>query len=372
MRNVRRTLSAYILPTIFLAIIEVSLSWSSLSSQRTVRPQFRHQETLCHSIHQHTQSHTPSWSLSAITSNTAAGYNDSTATSLNSGHTWSDDEFQQWIYDQLVHEAGQVLYETYGDSMFVQLSRCITRWRQRYQLGEDALVWKRLFKRDRVVKEVIESIPVIDAIDAWMASRHRDEKVTIIDLCSGKGYLSMLLSEYLQPEKVTKLILIDKAWPMCFAEPKPHHMNWDHIYGSYTTHDDKEETYFTTWPIPLHTSKQDLKQKSTFRQLKKRIAKAGPTFILGVHLCGTLSIQAVSLFHTLDSVEGLILKPCCLPGMVYERSQDNFSIGKYAFPTKEVCSPGKWKKKEWEGPPLWHLEKKFDSWCYHLHQGMQV
>jgi hypothetical protein len=61
----------------------------------------------------------------------AAGYNDFTATSLNSGHTWSDDEFQQWIYDQLVHEAGQVLYETYGDSMFVQLLHCITRRRQR-------------------------------------------------------------------------------------------------------------------------------------------------------------------------------------------------------------------------------------------------
>ena len=185
----------------------------------------------------------------------------------------------------------------------------------------------------------------------------------------------MLLSEYLPSHKVKKFILIDKAWPMCFAEPRPHHINWDHIYGNYTTVTTDEITtkksYFSTWPIPLHTSKQDLKQKSTIRQLQKRLNNGGPTFILGVHLCGTLSIQAVKLFHTLDSVEGLILKPCCLPGMLHERRQENFMIGQYAFPTKDVCSPGKWKNKQWDGPPRWHLEKKFNTWCHHLHQGMQ-
>jgi hypothetical protein len=42
------------------------------------------------------------------------------------------------------------------------------------------------------------------------------------------------------------------------------------------------------------------------------------------------------------------------------------------FRRKKYVRLGKWKKKEWEGSPRWHLEKKFDSWCYHLHQGMQA
>lgn len=358
---------------LFLTIIELSFSWTSISSS------IRHDVTRS-LLHWKQNYDTRPWALAATIINIGDNASDDTkntganrTTAAAADTSWSNDEFQEWIHQQLVEEAGPILHETYGDSMFVQLAQCITRWRLRFQLGDDATLWKRLFKRDRVVKEVIESIPIIQAIEAWIEEESSQrEKVTIIDLCSGKGYLSMLLSEYLPPEKVEKLVLIDKAWPMCFAVPKAHHMNWDHIYGNYTTGDNAKASYFTTWPIPLHTSKQDLKQKSTFRQLKKRLAKReGPTFILGVHLCGTLSIQAVSLFHAIESVQGLILKPCCLPGMAYERSQENFILGSYAFPTKEVCAVGKWTKKEWEGPPRWHLEKKFDSWCFHLHKGMQ-
>jgi hypothetical protein len=84
-----------------------------------------------------------------------------------------------------------------------------------------------------------------------------------------------------------------------------------------------------------------------------------------------LSLQAVNLFHSIDNAQGLILKPCCLPGMFHAKTQTNFQVGKYAFPTKEVCAPGFWKNKEWEGPPRWHLQKKFLYWSYHLHQSMK-
>jgi hypothetical protein len=224
------------------------------------------------------------------------------------------------------------------------------------------------------MKEVVESIPIISSVETWVASQ-ADSMVTIIDLCSGKGYLSMILSEYLPPTKVTKIVLIDKAWPMCHSEPQSHHINWDHIYGNYTTTESEQtktsSSYFTTWPIPLHTSKQDLKSKSTFRQLTQRLSSEGnPTMILGVHLCGTLSIQAIRLFHSVENVEGLILKPCCLPGIAHT-SSEHFVVGTYSFPTKDVCSVGKWSKKEWDGPPRWHLQPKFNSWCRHLRHGMQ-
>lgn len=95
-----------------------------------------------------------------------------------------------------------------------------------------------------MVKKVVETSP------------DGSEKFTIIDLCSGKGYLSMFLSEILPTEKVERCVLVDKAWAIASKETtelKPHHMNWDHIYGINPMTD---ESYFTTWPIKLYTSKQ--------------------------------------------------------------------------------------------------------------------
>jgi hypothetical protein len=66
----------------------------------------------------------------------------------------------------------------------------------------------------------------------------------------------MLLSEILPKEKVERCILVDKAWAIASKETtelKPHHMNWEHIYGTNPLTDD---SYFTTWPIKLYTSKQ--------------------------------------------------------------------------------------------------------------------
>jgi hypothetical protein len=185
----------------------------------------------------------------------------------------------------------------------------------------------------------------------------------------------MFLSECLDKEKVAKCILIDKAWPMCNAELKPHHMNWDHIYGPVPdSMDVEDESYFTTWPIPLHTSKQDLKQSSNPRQMKKYIFDRidGPIIILAVHLCGTLSLKAVDMFNNHNNVKFFALKPCCLPGMVYAQRDDIFKIGQHEFDSKEVCSNGSFNKKDWNGPPRWHLEKKFHLWADHLFKGVDI
>ena len=148
------------------------------------------------------------------------------------GDRWSDEEFRVWVLDELIAEAPR-LYEKYKD-VVQKISFCIVKWRQRYQ--GNAPLWNRVFKKDRVIKEAIESVPIIHAVDHWMSSYSATllpvdgepkKKVTIIDLCSGKGYLSMLLSEYLkEPELVDKCILIDKAWPLCNSQPKPHHIRY--------------------------------------------------------------------------------------------------------------------------------------------------
>ena len=285
---------------------------------------------------------------------------------------------------------------------------CITKWRQRYR--GNAPLWNRVFKKDRVIKEVIESLLIIKAVEEWFANYHSGdddddkqqstEKVTILDLCSGKGYLSMLLSEYLtelnHQDKVEKFVLIDKQWPLCHSKPKAHHISWEHIYGDTDLSVPNAIDYYGTWPIPLVTSKQDLKQSSTLRKLQERYStptsnsskndvtkptmtttteattkggggggsSAPPILILAVHLCGTLSIQAVKLFHQLDNAKLLLLKPCCLPGIWHIKNTVQFRLGQYTFPAKDVCASGKWLSRiatsertgnkagsRWKGPP---------------------
>ena len=167
----------------------------------------------------------------------------------------TDEQFTSWLTQEVENCPGRQTYASvYEDSI-----KAIVQWRRRYR--GNPLLWKRIFKKDRVIKELVESAPIIEAVkQAVEASENNDdketaEKFTIIDLCSGKGYLSMFLSEILPQERVERFILVDKAWAIASkdAKLKPHHMNWDHIYGMNPT---TNESYFTSWEIPLYTSKQ--------------------------------------------------------------------------------------------------------------------
>ena len=193
---------------------------------------------------------------------------------------FSDDEFKTWITSELQDAPGRETY-TY---VFEGAIEAMVRWRQRYR-GNPTL-WKRIFKKDRVLKELIESVPIIHEVQTLVSDPEKSylsnetekkKKFTIMDLCSGKGYLSMFLSEMLPKENVEKFILVDKAWAMCNTPLQSHHMNWDHIYGiqphlrretENEVASEKDETYFTTWPIPLYTAKQDLKRSRNQKQMK--------------------------------------------------------------------------------------------------------
>lgn len=300
---------------------------------------------------------------------------------MEPGFGWTDEKFASWISEELTDAPGRNTYPT----IFDQSIDAIIKWRQRYR-GNPA-VWKRIFKKERVLKELIESAPVLHSVQKFVnnyESGHNDnddDTITILDLCSGKGYLSMFLSEMLPPEKVKKIILVDKAWAMCNSEVLPHHMNWDHIYGEIPQEIRENQIppiddtcYFTTWPIPLHTSKQNIKQKCNPRQMKKHFfdRTKGPILVLAVHLCGTLSLRAVDFFNNNENVKMFCLKPCCLPGMVHAKRDETFTIGRHSFPALDVCSNGSFTKKNWSGPPRWHLEKKFDLWSENLYKGIDI
>ena len=273
---------------------------------------------------------------------------------------WTDEVFEEFIRQELNKDP---LHEQYPE-IFDAAPGCITKWRSRYR--GDRSTWNRIFEKDRVVKETIEAVPIIDSVQRLVMSSSStdDKKYTIIDLASGKGYLSMLLSELLPPSQVKRFVLIDKAWPQHNEPPKPHHISCTHIQGDY----------FEKWPIPLYVSKQDLKHRNQRKNIQERYLteEDSPVILLGVHLCGTLSIKAVEFFNENPNICFFCLKPCCLPGMVHAKRHEVFELGRHKFDAKDVCMAGKWKKNRWHGPPRTELRKYFERWSEHLFQGIDT
>lgn len=190
--------------------------------------------------------------------------------------------------------------------------------------------------------------------------------MTILDLCSGVGFLGMLLVELLPPERVHACVLMDLAWPMKGGTPegqkgekKRTQLNWDHVYD-------------LPWPATLTTRRSDLKTASTHKQILGKILEPapGPAFILGIHLCGMLSIRAVETFNTGPKCVGLALKPCCLPSPQYAKERVRWRLGAHSFDAKDVCMWGKYNKNQWQGPPKAMLESRFRTWANNLHRGM--
>jgi hypothetical protein len=283
---------------------------------------------------------------------------------------WTDEEFKAFLQKELEKDP---LYKDYPE-VFSVAPTCISKWRQRYR-GNPRL-WQRLFQKNRVLKEFVEAVPIIDAVQRLVLTSNLEgsKKFTIMDLACGRGYLSMFLSEILPPEKVEKLILVDKQWAQHDMAPKAHHISWTHIYGSLKEVEDQSiPRYYDTWPISLNTSKKNLKASKQIKKMEELYFKGkGPVIIVAVHLCGTLSLKAVELFNNNPEARFLCLKPCCLPGMIHAKRDEIFQLGEHSFDAKLVCMAGKWKKNVWKGPPRQQLRSFFQRWADNLFLGINT
>lgn len=328
----------------------------------------------------------------------ASSLNTTTAATVTSTTTqyhhfgMSDDEFCAYMAEQLqqhplAHDFPQ---------LFEKAPRCMTQWRKRFR--NNPPLWRRLFDKDRVMKEFIEAVPVLDAVVRLIAANDaatdKQQQYTIVDLCSGKGYLSMLLSELLPPQKIFRIVLMDKAFAMRNQQPQSHHINWEHIYGEQppqprpdsendaaaaatatTSTSSPSATYYDTWPISLDASKQDLKASRQLKAIPQHwFSQDRPAIVLAIHLCGILSLRAIQLFNdNPETVQFLALKPCCLPGMIHVKRHEVFQVGNHSFDAAEVCVHGKWKQNKWVGgPPRKHIQSKFQVWAQHLYRGIAV
>jgi len=131
-------------------------------------------------------------------------------------------------------------------------------------------------------------------------------------------------------------------------------------------------SYYDTWPISIDTSKQNLKSSRQLQKIKEHYLtnENHPVIMLGIHLCGILSLRAIDLYNSSSNIKFFALKPCCLPGMVHSKRKEIFEVGQHSFPAIDVCHHGKWKKNNWIGPSRSHLQHKFMKWSYHLFHGI--
>lgn len=272
----------------------------------------------------------------------------------------SSKDFEEWVGARLRQAPAYAEYPEVLERAICALCG----WRARFTGRRD--VWCRIMKGERCLKELNECAPVVDRVIDAVARMELTggQKATILDLCSGFGYMSMLLSEVLPADRVDRIVLVDKAWPTFDSkESRDYHINWEHVYEP-------------GWPILLTTSKRDIKRSSGLRDMDKHLfhghAEGSPVIVVGVHLCSTLAIRAVEVFNTQPTAACLMLKPCCLPPHYpFVRDEKVWQLGSHSFAAKEVCAHGSWNKAKWKGQNRGKLAARFETWVRHLYAGVE-
>ena len=209
----------------------------------------------------------------------------------------------------------------------------LTKCRPIVQLWHDALsrsdppLWNRL--RRALPKELNESAFIIremmEFFDDVGEGSEEDSPYTIVDMCSGVGFLSMFLSHLLPPKKVSRIWAVDTLFGLSdkalagVPTKDVEQGETTSSQGNDTNRPHLSSDHLTSaiaHPIPIRPRKANIKKGRELKQIAKHcIDKApGPTIILGVHLCKSLSVHTVRLFNTSEKACRLYLKPCCLPG----------------------------------------------------------
>lgn len=119
------------------------------------------------------------------------------------------------MYDRIAAEIRNCpIYEAY-ETLCEKAIDVVRAWSVRFSSRPD--IWARFVKNKdqnltRVVKEFIEAAPVIYRVLNNVENDTSGDKLTVIDLCSGFGFLSMFLSELLPADRVSRIVLIDNRW----------------------------------------------------------------------------------------------------------------------------------------------------------------
>lgn len=203
----------------------------------------------------------------------------------------------------------------------------IQKWHDAFSASDPPL-WSRM--RRALPKELNESAFILEEMIQLFVQRGQgveDGKslppYTIVDMCSGVGFLSMFLSHLLPPDLCSRIWAVDTLFELSdkALAGVPNDIahdgdNNDGATSSARIHLTSDHLTSAIHPIPIRPRKANIKKGRELKQIARHcIEKApGPTILLGVHLCKSLSVHTVRLFNTSPKACRLYLKPCCLPG----------------------------------------------------------
>lgn len=206
------------------------------------------------------------------------------------------------------------------------------RWHKRFPTQ----VWGRMTKTGegstkhmpKVLKEFDEVAPILRQVERWIMELPPDAPpASVVDLCSGFGFLGMFLAEIIPDAErhLAEIILVDRGWPNPHIGSKGTISN-EHIYDH------------GAWRVPMQTIKMDIKEQSNVRSLVRRVLayQDRPCFICAVHLCGTLSLRAVQLFNATERAQALALVPCCMPPKRHAIQEVVYELGGHTFSAQGV------------------------------------
>lgn len=167
----------------------------------------------------------------------------------------------------------------------------------------------------RLRKEISESYAILHAVQECCISLGISDKtikddnvdlknIFLIDLCSGKGITTALCGSMDDENSNNYFLAMDKMLPHTI----PHFLN------------DKQIQYLS----------RDIMVEEMFAEVadivRYQTEEKGRTCILvGMHLCGLLSVRAIEFFDRVKGIKGIVLSPCCLPKKHEQRKLSNFS-----------------------------------------------
>lgn len=188
------------------------------------------------------------------------------------------------------------------DMLTVEVIKILKEWGNKWVGQPD---WQTLLNKKSLLHEIEESITALSFLLNWLEKRQDNTPVTIVDVCCGKGILSMLASHVCRNvQSISGIIMLDIQTDI----------NWNHIHASNENANDEGRPIIQTWG-GCNLNELD----SVIDRLEKDQNSSNSQYaLIGIHLCKLLSPSCAGLANTLgkDKCTFLCLAPCCMPRAV--------------------------------------------------------
>lgn len=167
--------------------------------------------------------------------------------------------------------------------------------------------WQGILNKSTLLHEIEESIVTLGFLMKFLDELGDNENIVIVDVCSGKGIFSMLVSYLCQGDsRVKQIVMLDKG-----------NIKWNHCEKINASAYEEGRPKIETWRCNLHDTDDIVQRLDSVKY---------PLAVVGIHLCKTLSPSCIGVVNQLTSCPFFVLAPCCLPRSVLQRKYGKKSV----------------------------------------------